>query len=140
MIDLEAVRERVHGLGFSHTGDVVEAADAMENMSAPTPAAYISTARESAARNKNATGRHTQIIEQTVSVLMALGAQRADGKLRDDVEEKKNAVIESLMGWTAPGAETPFNYLSFSVRFMAQGIVWTEAMFSARFIRSKDTA
>jgi uncharacterized protein YfiM (DUF2279 family) len=140
MIDLQAVRDRVYGLGFAFTGNAVDATDAIQNMSAPNPSAYVSTARERAARNKNATGRHTQIVEQTVSILFAVGAERADGRQSDDVEDKKNAIIESLMGWTAPGSETPFSYDSFAIRFMDQGVVWGELLFAAKYLRTKAQA
>jgi hypothetical protein len=137
MIDLEAVRDRVHALGFIFTGDAVDAVDAMTNMSAPVPAAYVSIAREGAAKNKNSTGRHTQIVSQTLSVLMAVGGQRADGDIRATVEYWKNEVRDSITGWQAPGANTNFDYDSYSIRFMGEGLVWSETLFSCRSLLSK---
>lgn len=137
MIDLEKVRDRVHDLGFVYTGDAVDAADAMQNMSAPVPAAYVSIAREGATKNKNSAGRHTQVVEQVLSVLFAVGGQRADGDLRGTVEHWKDEIIPSLIGWTAPGAGMPFEYVSYSIRFMGDGMVWAECLFAAKSLLSK---
>lgn len=136
-MDLGPIRDRIqNGTDLMHVGDVVEAADAIQNVSAPTPSAFVSTAREQAAKNKNSTGRHSQMVDQTISVLVAEGAQRADSDLRDVVEARKEELITLLMGWTPDGASLPLDYVSYSIRFMDQGIVWFELLFSTRFIRS----
>lgn len=140
MMDLQSVKDRIHALGFAYTGDAVEAADAIQSMAAPVPAAYVSTARESAAPNRLSTGRHSQVVTAIISVLFAVGAQRADAQLRDEVEEWKTKVRDSMIGWTADGANLPFDYISFSIRFMDQGTVWGELLFQTKYMVQKDAA
>lgn len=137
MIDLKAIGDQLGSMDWQHVGDAVDAADAMTNGSAPVPAVYISTARESAAPNRNQTGRHSQMITQQVSVLFAIGSQRADAQLNDEVEDRRDQIIALLMGWTPPGAGLPLDYVSFSVRFADVGEIWGELLFQSRYIRSK---
>ena len=138
MINLKAIGDRLDDMDWQHIGDAVDAADAMTNGSAPVPAVYVSTARETAAPNRNQTGRHTQMITQMVSVLFVVGSQRADAALNDDVEERRDQIIERLMGWTPPGAGLPLDYASFSVRFAEAGEIWGELLFQSRYIRTRD--
>jgi nitrous oxide reductase len=140
MIDLKAIADQISDMDWQHVGDVVEAADAMTNDVAPVPAAYISTAREQALPNRNSTGRHSQMVMAQISVLCAIGAQRADAQLTDEVEERRDQIIDRLMGWTPTKAALPLDYVSYSVRFMDQGTVWFELLFATKYLRSKDAA
>jgi hypothetical protein len=140
MIDLKAVGDQIADMDWQFVGDVIAASDAMTNNSAPVPAVYISTARESAGQNRNMTGRHSQMVAQQISVLAAIGAQRADAGLNDEVEEKRDQIIDRLMGWTPPGAGVPLDYNGYSIRFMDQGVIWFELLFSSKYLRTRDAA
>jgi hypothetical protein len=139
MIDLEACRVRANEQAdLRYVGNVIEAADAMQNASGPVPAAYVSTAREGASPNKNTTGKHTQLVQTVLSVLFVVGAQRADGKVPDQVEALKNDLIALFMAWTPDGnVQTPFDYVSYSIRMMADGLVWAELLFSCKSLLTK---
>lgn len=138
-VNLDSVRDRVRECqGLTYVGNAIEAADAMENMAAPVPCAYVSIAREGASPNKNSAGRHTQMVTSDLSVLMAFGAQRADAGLTDEVEAVRIAVRDLLMAWTAEGAGLPFDYISYSVRFMGNGLLWVEQLFRTKYLVSKD--
>ena len=142
MIDLNDVRARVHGLlGFEgqplflSVEDSVSGAEAMEQFTATPPAAFVTIAGETAAPSKHM-GRHEQTVLATVSILWALAAERADEDRADPMEEAKRQVILGLAGWRAAGAMDAFNYSSFSVRFIGEGLMWGEALFRARYFLS----
>lgn len=140
MIDLDAVRDRIREIqDLSFVGDAVDAADAIENMVAPTPCAYVSVARESGSPNKNSTGRHTQVITADISVLFALASQRAAADLKDKVEATRSAITDQMIGWTPSGGELPFDFVSYSVRFMGQGMFWGEILFRSKYLRQMPT-
>jgi hypothetical protein len=136
MIDLAAIRARVLAITvggaplFLSVEDTPSAADAMENFTAPPPAGFVSVARERAAPNR-LSGRHRQLVRSSVSVLWCLGAERADEKRNDPMEVARGAIIYSLSGWRAPGADTAFDFESYSLRYIAHGLMWGESLFAA---------
>lgn len=127
MIDLKDIRDRVQNLDiFLSVEDTISAAEAMETFNAPPPAAFVSTSAERARPNELATG-HRQRVDQTVSVLWALGAERAhrDG---DPMEEVKGKLLTSLVAWQPKGSAKPLEYVSYGVRFIGEGLIWGEIL------------
>lgn len=137
MIDLNSVKERVRSLGlFNDVGDSVSAAEAVTNFVARPPAAYVATSGERARPNEMSTG-HRQRVIQTVSVLFVLGMERADSANADEVERIKGELIKSLTAWTPDGARGPFDYVSYSMRFAGEGLIWGELLFAAPYYVSQ---
>lgn len=139
MIDLAAVRARVLAITVGgvplllSVEDTPSAADAMEHFNAPPPAGFVSVARERAAPNR-LSGRHRQLIRSSVSVLFCLAAERADESRNDPVEVARGAIMFSLSGWRAPGADGAFDFESYSFRFAGDGLLWGECLFGAPWI------
>jgi hypothetical protein len=135
-IDLKAVSDRVSGLGFfNDVGDAAAASEAMTNFIARPPAAYVSTASERAGPNKLSTGWRQKVV-QTVSVLFVMGIERADQDLSDCVEAARLLIINALTGWRPEGADSPFHYVSYSMRFAGEGLIWGECLFAAPYHRT----
>ena len=133
MIDLKSVRDRLDALGiFLSVEDTVSAGEAIEQFNAPPPAAFVSTARESAAGNTLATS-FRQKVTQTVSVLWVVGAERATRDNNDPMEEIRSAIIRDLTGWTPEGSASRFEYMSYSLRFIGEGLIWGEALFAGSY-------
>jgi hypothetical protein len=133
-IDLKSCRDRLGELElFNTVEDTASAAEAMESFNALPPAAFVSTAAERAVPNK-VSGRHRQPVLQTVSVLFALAAERADRERNDPAEIHRNAVINKLTAWRPPGATGPFQYVSYSIRMIADGLIWGECLFAAPYL------
>lgn len=134
MIDLNDVRDRIAKLGiFNRVGTIVGVADAIDNEAFLPPAAFVSCAIERASPNRLVTGRHRQMVSETVSIVWAQGAESADDSPNDVVEDFRRRVVEALVGWRAKGAERGFNYVSFSIRFIGNGMVWPELLFEAPY-------
>lgn len=132
-IDLEAVGVAAEELELFHSVEgVVSGADAMTYGTAPPKSAYVSTARETAEPNKM-TGRHRQRITQTVSILFTIAGERLDGARNDELEQVKNALLERFAGWRPPGADSVFQYVSFQVVQIADGLIWGESLFAAPY-------
>lgn len=138
-IDLKDVRDRLRALGlFNSVSDWLSGQDAIENANAHPPAAFVSTASERAAPNRLSTGRHRQLVVQTISVLFCLPTERADEERSDELEAHRLAVQEELTGLRPIGADSPFDYVGFSIRFAGEGLVWGELLFSAPYTLSRE--
>ena len=129
MIDLKSIRDRIIGLDyFLSVADSPAAAEAMEQFNALPPAAFVSTASERADPNMLATG-HRQRVNQTISVLFVIGAERASRDNVDPMEEARSLLLRSLVAWTPQGSLKPLDYVSYSLRFIDQGLLWGELLF-----------
>jgi hypothetical protein len=137
MIDLEpsATASELQ-LAFTYVGDAVDAADAIENMAAPVPAAYVSTARESAAPNRNSTGGIRRWSTADLSVLLAVGrSARTPAAGRPVDSWKKRDVIDKLIGWTPSGANLPFDYVSFPSASWVRDWSGASCCFRSKYLR-----
>lgn len=133
MIDLDDVRAKIRDLGvYNEVGDALNGADAMENFVGRPPAAFVSTSSERAAPNKMATG-FRQRVYQGVSVLFVEGQESAARDTDDRVEARKRELVQLLVAWTPQGAASPFEYVSYSVRFIGGGLVWGEVILAAPY-------
>lgn len=131
-INLADVQARVLELElFNSVQNTLSAADAMENFNSAPPAGFVSTASERASSNTLSTGRMRQRVMQTVSVLFVLGTGRADEAEGDEMEAARKAIMEHLVGWRADGAEAAFEYVSYSLVQIADGLAWGEVLVQA---------
>lgn len=127
-VDLAATRDRLESIGkFASVSDVVDAAEAMDS-GTRTPACFVAVSRETASPNRTQ-GVHDQAVEVQLSVLFVVASQRADGRRVDAVEELRLPVIQSLAGWTPPGASKALDYDGFRIVRMAAGHIWCECSF-----------
>lgn len=133
MIDLKAIRAQLEeGRFFLSVKDSISAAEAMEGFNAIPPAAFVSTAGERAEPNMLATGpRRRQRVTQTVSILFVLGMERGDDESADPAEAARLFVMARTVGWQAPGADSPFDYVSYSVVQISGGLMWGEVLVRA---------
>ena len=139
MIDLKAVRDRLivedAALApplFLSAKDTISAGEAMESFNAIPPAAFVSTAGERAESNMLATGpRRRQRVTQTVSILFALGLERGDDERADPAEAARVFIMGRMVGWKPPGADSPFDYVSYSVVQISGGLMWGEVLVRA---------
>lgn len=132
-IDLVAVRDKVAEIAtFNFVADWLSAADAIENSPPNPPAAFVTTSSERAGPN-SLIGRHRQPVRQTVSVLFVLLAQRPDQPPTDEIETTRQAIVDKLVAWMPPGASTAFDYVSFSIRYSADGLIWCEILVAANY-------
>lgn len=137
MIDLGSVRRKIEELNlFNDVGNTTSAAEAIEEFVARPPAAYVSTASERAGANQLSTG-HRQRVTQTISVLFVLGGESAASDNADEVEAVRRALIGTLTAWTPEGAASALEYGSYSLRAMADGLIWGELLFSAPYYVSQ---
>lgn len=142
-INLDAVRLRVAALKsgsaqlFKSVGGVLEATQAMD-IGARPPVAFVAVASEKPEPNRTQ-GVHDQKVPTVIAVLMCLPVERRDGamKLTDAAEATRLAVIESLTGWTPPGARLAMDYAGYRVLNMAEGMAWLEASFSTSWTLRK---
>lgn len=133
MIVLASVTEKLRELGiFNDVGDSVDAAQAITEFVARPPAAYVATSREQASANEMSTGFRQRVL-QTVSVLFVIGQERKAKDTADAVEAVKAAIVKQLTAWEPEGAMGVFNYVSYSMRFAGDGLIWGECLFSAPY-------
>jgi len=128
-VDLEDVRKRLCSLSYFTDVSCLQEAmlDLDKGISGIPPLAYVSTASETAERNK-LIGDISQRVTQVVSVLFCVPLERADEKPRDVVEETRKAVIRILLGWTPAGAEKGLEYDRFLLRVSRDALVWGEVL------------
>lgn len=146
MIDLAETRERVRAIAlpssdpfFLSVSDALSAADAMEHLDANPPAAFVYMASERAEPNALAAGGRRQRVNSTVAVLILLGAERADGERADPLEIARGLVIASLVGFKPSGAGKAFDYASYRVLQISDGMIWCECLFNAPWVIASDT-
>lgn len=137
MIDLKSVRARLAATialeepFFFSVKDTVSAGEAMESFNALPPAAFVSTAGERAEPNQLATGRRRQRVWQTVSLLFALALERGDEERADPAEAARAFIMGRMVGWRPDGADSPFDYVSYSVVQISGGLMWGEVLVRA---------
>lgn len=127
--DFTAIRDRVAGLNyFTTVTDIQNAAQAIEESQGIPPMAFVSTASEAAETNKQI-GGHAQRVATRVSVLFAIGMDRAAHDDKDFAEQIRKALILTFAGWTPPGALGPLQYERYQPRAMGDGLFWGEVLF-----------
>lgn len=134
-INLGEVRDRLATLDyFTSVQDIQAAAQAID-ATAPfiPPAAFVSIGRETYEPNRYAAGGHAQRATVTLSVLFCVPATRADGATSDEVEQARKAIRLILMGWKPGGADKALEAGSYSVRLIADGLIWGEWLFATSF-------
>lgn len=137
MIELKNVRDRLDELqSLCYVGDSISGADAMENMNARPDSAFVSTSGARGAPSKLATGKVRQRVVQNVSVVFCIGQESAADDQTDTMEERWQEILYALLGWTPPGAGGPFNFVSFGVRFIGEGLIWGEVIMAAPLLIS----
>lgn len=138
MIDLEWIIAQLDTLKhFNDIGRAVDAAAAIGEFVARPPACYVSTTSERASPNELASGAFRQRVTQTISILFVLGAERRSDSETDAVELTRTLVRNLLLGVTPPGADGPFQFASYSLRAMDQGLIWGELLFAAPYYLTK---
>lgn len=132
-VDLNSVRDRLATLSyFLSVQNIQDATNALEHLDALPPAAFVSTARETAEKNK-VIGGHSQRVSTTISVLFCVPAERAADDAADVVEETRKAVIRILLGWTPAGAGDPLNYERYLLRATGDGLIWGEVLMTTSY-------
>ena len=132
-IDLKSVKQKICELGvFNDVGDTLSVAEAMKEFVARPPACYVSTSSERAGPNRLSTG-HRQRITQIVSVLFVMGGERRDEDAVDPVEDARQKLLLALTAWRPEGADSPFDYVSYSFLQAEDGLVWAELLFAAPY-------
>lgn len=127
--DFAAIRDRVASLGYFVTvTDIQNAAMAIEDSLGVPPMAFLSTASETAEPNKTI-GGHDQRVTARLSILFAIGTERAAHDGKDAAEQLRKAIIRLLIGWTPPRALGPLNYDRYLVRSVGDGLFWGEVLF-----------
>lgn len=127
--DFDAIRDRIASLGYFVTvTDIQSAAMAIEDSLGVPPMAFLSTASETAEPNKTI-GGHAQRVTARLSVLFAIGTERAAHDGKDASEQLRKALIRLLIGWTPPGALGPLQYDRYLVRSVGDGLFWGEVLF-----------
>lgn len=127
--DFVAIRDRVASLGYFLTvTDIQNAALAIEESRGMPPMAFLSTASETAEPNKTI-GGHAQRVTVRLSILFAIGMERAADDGNDMAEQLRKALIRLMMGWVPPGAAGPLNYDRYAVRAIGDGLFWGEVLF-----------
>lgn len=132
-VDLESVRDRLSSLKhFNSVTNLQAAANALENMNALPPAAFVSIVSETAEPNK-VVGGHSQRVTASVSVLFCVAAESASDSAGDELEETRRAVIRILIGWTPVNAEAAFNFDRYLLRAQGDGLIWGEVLMRTRY-------
>lgn len=134
-VDLTAIRDRLATLEYFHgVADVQSAAQIIEgDISFHPPWAFVMVESETFAPNRLASGGHRQMGTVTLSVLFAIPSQRAAEDLSDEIEQARRAVRDILKGWTPPGAQVPLDAIRYSIRLIADGVIWGEWLFRTRY-------
>lgn len=134
-INLEAIRDRLRELEYFNSVETIQAgAQAMDQqMPSIPPAAFVSTAAETYAANRYASGGNAQMCTAQISILIAIPAQRADDQLADEVEHARKLVLLRLIGWTPEGAAGPIEAGSYKIRAITDGVIWCEWMMPTKW-------
>jgi hypothetical protein len=128
-IDLASIRDRVRDLGYFNAVETVERALlAFEGLGVLPPAAFVSTASESAVRLGTIGGPETYRVTTDISTLFCIPAEQRDDGALDIIEKARRSVMIQLVNWTPEGAETPLRYRRWLIKAVAEGLIWGEVI------------
>lgn len=133
-VDLASVRDRLAALDyFTGVQDIQAGSEAIAGLAAfIPPAAFVSIGDENYEPNK-LIGSHRQRATVTLSVLFCIPSERVAGDTADEVEQARKVILARLIGWQPDGAEKALEASRYSVRLIADGLIWGEWRFRTVF-------
>lgn len=138
-VDLASVRDRLTALSYFLTVEDIRAANeilsAGDGFAFQPPAAFVSTASETAERDRimSGAGGHAQRVNVTISVLFAEASARFDRGVDDQIELTRKAITRQLLYWTPAGASSAMQYDRYLLRAQGAGVVWGEVLFRTSY-------